>query len=64
MINPLPTMAQAFSILVQEEKQRELKHHGKFNLESISFHVNAASASTSSKTNYGPSKNNWESNSG
>lgn len=25
MMNPLPTMAQAFSILIQEEKQREVR---------------------------------------
>ncbi|XP_049407775.1 uncharacterized protein LOC125871216 [Solanum stenotomum] len=64
MMNPLPTMAQAFSILVQEEKQREVKPHGKFNLESTSLHVNAASTSTNFKTNYAPSKSNWGSNSG
>ncbi|KAH0636039.1 hypothetical protein KY290_036430 [Solanum tuberosum] len=64
MMNRLPTMAQAFSILVQEEKQREVKPHGKFNLESTSLHVNAASTSTNFKTNYAPSKSNWGSNSG
>jgi len=64
MMNPLPTMAQAFSILVQEEKQREVKPHGKFNLESTSLHVNAASTSTNFRTNYTPQRNNWGSSSG
>ncbi|KAH0670935.1 hypothetical protein KY285_025115 [Solanum tuberosum] len=63
MMNPLPTMAQAFSILVQEEKQKEVKPHGKFNLESTSLHVNAASTSTNFKTNYTLPKSNWGSNS-
>ncbi|XP_049374646.1 uncharacterized protein LOC125839700 [Solanum verrucosum] len=52
MMNPLPTMAQAFSILVQEERQREVKPYNKFNMESTSLHVNAASTSTNFRTNY------------
>lgn len=59
MMNPLPTIAQAFSILAQEEKQREVKPHGKFNLESTLLHVNATSTNTSMnfRTNYTPYKN-------
>lgn len=56
MMNPLPTMAQTFSILVQEEKQREVKPHSKFNLDSASFHVNGATSS-SFRTNYTPYRN-------
>ncbi|KAL3334321.1 hypothetical protein AABB24_030848 [Solanum stoloniferum] len=53
MMNSLPTMAHTFSILAQEEKHREVKPHGKLNLDSTSRHVNvAASSSTNFKTNY------------
>ncbi|XP_015170359.1 uncharacterized protein [Solanum tuberosum] len=58
MMNPLPTMAQAFSILVQEERQREVKPHNKPHMDSSSFHVNAASTSSGFRTNYTPHKNN------
>ncbi|XP_015166093.1 uncharacterized protein [Solanum tuberosum] len=58
MMNPLPTMAQTFSIIVQEEKQREVKPQNRFNLDSTSFHVNAASTSTNFRTNYAPNRNN------
>ncbi|TMW81547.1 hypothetical protein EJD97_009005, partial [Solanum chilense] len=56
MMNPLPTMAQAFYILVQEERHREVKPHGKLNFDSTSLHVNAAaSSSTNFRTNYASS---------
>ncbi|KAH0661742.1 hypothetical protein KY284_026673 [Solanum tuberosum] len=56
MMNPLPTMAHAFSILAQEERHREVKPHGKLNLDSTSLHVNvAASFSTNFRTNYASS---------
>ncbi|XP_019259440.1 PREDICTED: uncharacterized protein LOC109237572 [Nicotiana attenuata] len=41
MMKPLPSMAQAFSLLVQEEKQREFKPNNHLNLNSTSLHVNA-----------------------
>ncbi|XP_019239958.1 PREDICTED: uncharacterized protein LOC109219947, partial [Nicotiana attenuata] len=42
MMKPLPSLAQAFSLLVQEEKQREFKPSSHLNLESTSLHVNTA----------------------
>ncbi|XP_019239047.1 PREDICTED: uncharacterized protein LOC109219082 [Nicotiana attenuata] len=41
MMKPLPSMAQAFSLLVQKEKQREFKPNSQQNLDSTSLHVNA-----------------------
>ncbi|KAL3334899.1 hypothetical protein AABB24_031230 [Solanum stoloniferum] len=58
MMNPLPTMAQIFFIIIQEEKQREVKPHNKFNLDSTFFHVNVTSTTTNFKTNYAPYRNN------
>ncbi|KAL3365474.1 hypothetical protein AABB24_010552 [Solanum stoloniferum] len=56
MMKPLPTIAQAFSILAHEERHREVKPHGKLNLDSTSLHVNvAASSSTNFRTNYASS---------
>ncbi|XP_016515819.1 uncharacterized protein LOC107832480 [Nicotiana tabacum] len=42
MMKPLPSMAQAFSLLIQEEKQREFKTNSQLNLDSTSLHVNAS----------------------
>ena len=42
MMNPLPTMAQAFSLLIQEEKQREFKPANQISMESISLNVNSS----------------------
>ncbi|XP_027767797.1 uncharacterized protein LOC114074080 [Solanum pennellii] len=39
MMNPLPTMAQAFSLLVQDEHQREIKPSGPFNTESTALYA-------------------------
>ena len=39
MLNPLPSMAQAFSILIQEEKQREFKPHNVMNIDSVSLNA-------------------------
>ncbi|XP_019251339.1 PREDICTED: uncharacterized protein LOC109230278 [Nicotiana attenuata] len=41
MMKPLPSMGQAFSLLIQEEKQREFKPNSQLNLDSTSLHVNA-----------------------
>lgn len=43
MMKPLPSMAQAFSLLIQEEKQREFNPNSQVNLDSTSLHVNANS---------------------
>ncbi|KAM3234798.1 hypothetical protein P3L10_014834 [Capsicum annuum] len=51
-------MAQAFSILAQEERQREVKSHNKFNLEPTSLLGNVAGTSTNFKTNYAPYRGN------
>nr|XP_010318432.2 uncharacterized protein LOC101252423 [Solanum lycopersicum] len=42
MMNPLPTMAQAFSLLIQEKKQREFKPANQIPVESISLNVNSS----------------------
>ena len=42
MMNPLPTMAQAFSLLIQEEKQREFKPANQIPMESISLNMNSS----------------------
>ncbi|XP_075091815.1 uncharacterized protein LOC142171976 [Nicotiana tabacum] len=39
MMNPLPMIAQAFSILIQEEEQREVRPHSQLSLESASLNV-------------------------
>ncbi|XP_070042164.1 uncharacterized protein [Nicotiana tomentosiformis] len=41
MMKPLPSLAQVFSLLIQEEKQREFSPSNQLNLESTSLHVNA-----------------------
>ncbi|KAH0761006.1 hypothetical protein KY290_017079 [Solanum tuberosum] len=50
--------------LNEEEKQRKVKPHGKFNLEFTSLHVNVASTSVNFRTNYTPQRSNWGSSSG
>lgn len=39
MMNPLPTMAQTFSVLIQEEKQREFKPTGRMPMDSTSMNI-------------------------
>jgi len=60
MMNPLPTMPQAFSILVQEEKQREVKPSTRMSLASTSLNASTSlgvvSGSNSFKTNYSQNK--------
>ena len=41
MMNPLPSMGQAFSLLIQEEKQREFKPVGRMSTDSVSLNVKA-----------------------
>ena len=41
MMNPLPSMGQAFSLLIQEEKQREFKPIGRMSTDSVSLNVKA-----------------------
>ncbi|XP_075083713.1 uncharacterized protein LOC142167461 [Nicotiana tabacum] len=53
MMNPLPIIAQAFSLLIQEERQREIKPHNHLSLESSALNVNT-NRTTSFKTNYSP----------
>ena len=49
MMNPLPSMAQAFALLVQEEKQREFKPHSQMFAEgsslNSSIHVGSSNLS-------------------
>ncbi|KAK4379534.1 hypothetical protein RND71_001396 [Anisodus tanguticus] len=57
MMNLSPTMAQAFSILIQEKKQMEVKLNNHLNLASTSLSASVASsnanvAGSSFKTNY------------
>nr|XP_016487144.1 PREDICTED: uncharacterized protein LOC107807306 [Nicotiana tabacum] len=60
-INPLPSLAPAFSLLIQEEKQREIKPNNQLMIESVSLNVNTSKQPTF-KTNYNPG-NNYTSNS-
>lgn len=39
MMNPLPSMAQAFSLLIQEEKQSEFKPTGRMPMDSTSINA-------------------------
>ncbi|XP_075080014.1 uncharacterized protein LOC142165337 [Nicotiana tabacum] len=56
MMNPLPSIAQAFSLLIQEERQREIKPTGHLVLESSALNVNATRPNTY-RTSYSPSNN-------
>ncbi|XP_019251133.1 PREDICTED: uncharacterized protein LOC109230056 [Nicotiana attenuata] len=51
MMNPLPGIAQAFSILIQEEKQREVKPNNHLMIESASMNVNGP-VNPGFRTNY------------
>ncbi|KAL3323729.1 hypothetical protein AABB24_038071 [Solanum stoloniferum] len=62
MMNPLPTMAQAFSILVQEEKQREVKPPHRGHLDSTSLAVTAGSSSNFRHSNAGNNNNDFRTN--
>ncbi|XP_019238294.1 PREDICTED: uncharacterized protein LOC109218385 [Nicotiana attenuata] len=57
MMNPLPSLAQAFSLLVQDEKQREIRPVSHLSVESTSLNV-SASGQGSFKTNF-PTNNNY-----
>lgn len=58
MMNPPPTMAQAFSILIQEQKQREVRLANRLHLESTSLVVINYSAGTSGYKTTGASSSN------
>ncbi|XP_016510183.1 uncharacterized protein LOC107827542 [Nicotiana tabacum] len=60
MMNPLPSMAQAFSLLIQEEKQREVKPHNQLMLDSASLNANVTSHN--SFNNRTPVYNNFRTN--
>ncbi|OIT31449.1 hypothetical protein A4A49_55870, partial [Nicotiana attenuata] len=51
MMNPLPSIAHAFSILIQEEKQREVKCHNQVMIDSTTLNVNTTGVNTF-RTNY------------
>ncbi|XP_075108848.1 uncharacterized protein LOC107790769 [Nicotiana tabacum] len=56
MMNPLPSIAQAFSLLIQEERQREIKPTGHLVLESSVLNANTTRPNTF-RTNYSPNNN-------
>ncbi|XP_019260138.1 PREDICTED: uncharacterized protein LOC109238158 [Nicotiana attenuata] len=56
MMNPLPSIAQAFSLLIQEERQREIKPTDHLILESSALNANTARPSTF-RTNYSLNNN-------
>uniref|UniRef100_M1AGH8 Retrotransposon Copia-like N-terminal domain-containing protein n=1 Tax=Solanum tuberosum TaxID=4113 RepID=M1AGH8_SOLTU len=56
MMNTLPSMAQAFAILSQEEKQREVKPYNHTALDSTSLNAYGQNPSRGFKTNYSPSR--------
>ncbi|XP_075095496.1 uncharacterized protein LOC142173749 [Nicotiana tabacum] len=60
MMNPLPSLAQTFSLLVQDEKQREIRPTNQLSIESTSLYV-SASGQGSFKTNF-PANNNYNRN--
>ncbi|XP_016503224.2 uncharacterized protein LOC107821304 [Nicotiana tabacum] len=51
MMNPLPNIAQAFSILIQKEKQREVRPNNKLVMESTSLNANGP-GNAKFRTNY------------
>lgn len=53
MMNPSPSMTQAFSLLVQDEQQREIKPSNHLTMEYTALHV-SINRSLSYKTNYAP----------
>nr|XP_009761875.1 PREDICTED: uncharacterized protein LOC104213986 [Nicotiana sylvestris] len=57
VMNPLPTIAQAFSILIQEEKQREVKPSNNFSMDSAALNV-SGSGNSNFRTNYNQQGNN------
>ncbi|XP_070049888.1 uncharacterized protein [Nicotiana tomentosiformis] len=57
MMNPLPMIAQAFSILIQEEEQRKVRPHSQLSLESASLNVHGQ-ANSGFRTNYNQMGNN------
>ncbi|XP_075086252.1 uncharacterized protein LOC142168967 [Nicotiana tabacum] len=56
MMNPLPSIAQAFSILIQEEKQREVRPSNHLMMESASMNVSGL-ANPAFRTNYAQQRN-------
>ncbi|KAH0671522.1 hypothetical protein KY289_026015 [Solanum tuberosum] len=56
MMNTLPSMAQAFAILSQGEKQREVKPYNHTALDSTSLNAYGQNPSRGFKTNYSPSR--------
>ncbi|XP_019255103.1 PREDICTED: uncharacterized protein LOC109233688 [Nicotiana attenuata] len=56
MMNPLPSLAQAFAILIQEEKQREMNPNNHLMIDSSALSVNRA-ASNNFRTTYGQQGN-------
>uniref|UniRef100_A0A0V0IKK6 Putative ovule protein n=1 Tax=Solanum chacoense TaxID=4108 RepID=A0A0V0IKK6_SOLCH len=57
MMNPLPSIAHAFSLLVQDEHQREIKSSNHFNVESSVLHVGSSRPSQPSqpyRTDFSP----------
>ncbi|XP_019262125.1 PREDICTED: uncharacterized protein LOC109239965 [Nicotiana attenuata] len=56
MMNPLLSIAQAFSILIQEEKQREIRPNNHLIMESTSLNVNGP-GNNRFRTNYNPQGN-------
>ncbi|XP_070021148.1 uncharacterized protein [Nicotiana sylvestris] len=57
MMNPLPNLAQAFSLPVQDEKQREIRPTNHLTVDSTSLNV-STSGQSSFKTNF-PTDNNY-----
>ena len=49
MMNPFPSLAQAFSLLVQDEKQREIKPNNQLFMESPSLNVHGSGGASTSK---------------
>ncbi|XP_075074851.1 uncharacterized protein LOC142162398 [Nicotiana tabacum] len=60
MMNPLPNMAQAFALLIQEEKQREFRPMNQLNIDSTTLNANLGGKNF--KTNYSTGTGNQAAN--
>ncbi|XP_019252791.1 PREDICTED: uncharacterized protein LOC109231594 [Nicotiana attenuata] len=60
MMNPFPNMAQAFALLIQEEKQREFRPRNQLNIDSTALNANLGGKNF--KTNYSTGTGNQAAN--
>ncbi|KAL8108328.1 hypothetical protein AgCh_024692 [Apium graveolens] len=61
MSSPLPNISQVYSLLLQEESQREIHSNGQFVVDSASLHVNASKFQNASSFSSSQKKVNFDS---